>query len=254
LGSPAPKNPAQFQEQACAAAAALNADRFYENNGTGGWLWELDSLTILSWLAAFDAHPEVPVDGTYQFQTENAAAGFSFLRTLLDGGCCLGKQNHFPYEIFASRRALFFLGQPAGYPGVKDCHAIPEECGCVDGHPIPRSDGDRLCSLQVLILPFRNPNRPAAGCLDVHALDAGASTTGAVDPGRGYLSPLRACTIRVGRLQPPECQWETALAWIPESQPAPADARWRTVRSLLQDAAWQIAQPYLLNWKISPKS
>ena len=67
------------------------------------------------------------MDGTYQFQTENAAAGFSFLRTLLDGGCAWANKTISPYEIFASRRALFFSGS------LQDIPASLYEAAEIDG-------------------------------------------------------------------------------------------------------------------------
>lgn len=241
-----PKTPAQFQEQACAAAAALNADRFYENNGTGGWLWELDSLTVLSWLAAFDAHPEVPVDGTYQFQTENAAAGFSFLRTLLDGGCAWANKTLSTYEIFASRRALFFSGSLQDIPALKIAMPYLKSADAWTVIPYPAADGDQvvLTSGVDFAIPQSEPARQLAAWMFMRWLLEPQQQARLIRAGGTY--PLSEHALSgLDAYSRQNAQWETALAWIPESQPAPADARWRTVRSLLQDAAWQIAQPYV---------
>ncbi len=47
-----PKTPAEFREQACAAAVSNNTGRILERYGTGGWLIDTDPLTTLSWLDA----------------------------------------------------------------------------------------------------------------------------------------------------------------------------------------------------------
>ena len=48
-----PQTISAFAEQACAAGAANLSDSDLENNGTGGWIYDIQSTTGYSWLKAF---------------------------------------------------------------------------------------------------------------------------------------------------------------------------------------------------------
>ncbi|MBE0696095.1 MAG: hypothetical protein IH586_04150, partial [Anaerolineaceae bacterium] len=82
-----PKTPAEFKEQACAAAVSNNTAKILEKYGTGGWLVDTDGLTILSWFDAFGAQP-LPANGSlaYTFDSKEGQAAFTFLRGMLDDG------------------------------------------------------------------------------------------------------------------------------------------------------------------------
>jgi hypothetical protein len=39
-------------------------------------------------------------------------------------------------------------------------------------------------------------------------------------------------------------QWETALGWVPFAASPPITGSWTIVQNILEDAAWQILQPF----------
>ncbi len=74
-----PKTPAEFREQACAAAVSNNTGRILERYGTGGWLIDTDPLTTLSWLDAFGAQALPAEEGQeYTFNTPEGQAALAY--------------------------------------------------------------------------------------------------------------------------------------------------------------------------------
>lgn len=103
-----PATPEEFREQACKANELFKSNEDTKDDAFGGWLVDTDSMTALSWLAAFGGGVQ---DGEgYRFLRNENIAAFRFAKTLFDDGCAFLEPGSDPFEAFANRRALFITG------------------------------------------------------------------------------------------------------------------------------------------------
>jgi multiple sugar transport system substrate-binding protein len=116
LGFPnPPQTSAEFKEQACAAAAANNADDNADNDGTGGYVYFPDASMVTPWVWAFDGDV-LTADGTaYNWNSQAAVDVGVFFKDLVDSGCTLTTPSY-PNPEFAGRLALFATSSSAGIP------------------------------------------------------------------------------------------------------------------------------------------
>jgi len=111
-----PANAAEFKEQACAAAAANNADDNPDNDGTGGLVTRgLGASDVAAWLFAFDGSFLNSAGDGYTMNTDKMKSVATFLKDLSDSGCWF-RTDGFPNPEFATRQALFAMSSTAGAP------------------------------------------------------------------------------------------------------------------------------------------
>lgn len=245
-----PATPAEFKKQACAAAVANNGLRLVEKFGTGGWLIDNDPLTLLSWLAAFDAQA-LPEGGntTYQFESEEAEEGLAFLRGMLADGCAWLGRNQTQYEYFTSRTALFYTGSLQDIYVQKE---INEQAGNTDtwtilpfpgyaGEPVVYAAGYSLALLDSQGQPPQDEKarkERMAGWLFVRWLSLPRNQARLTEalPSIPVSSGIEAQLVDYRRNFP----WDMILPLRDAVRPAPGLASWRSVRRLVEDASWQI--------------
>lgn len=111
-----PANAAEFKEQACAAAAANNADDNPDNDGTGGLVSRgVGASDVASWLFAFGGQLLNDAGDTYTMNTDAMKQVALFLKDLKDSGCWFLTEGY-PNPEFATRQALFEISSSAGVP------------------------------------------------------------------------------------------------------------------------------------------
>ena len=104
-----PATPAEFEEQACAAAAA-NGD------GTGGFILRDDASGTAAWTYAFGGDILTP-DGTgYGYNSQATIDAMTMLKRMYDNKCAYFFTEGFPNPEFAARRALMTMGSSSGLP------------------------------------------------------------------------------------------------------------------------------------------
>ena len=104
-----PKTSVEFEQQACAAHAALGKDADTGNDALGGWLIDADAATALSWMLAFDGG--IQEEDGYRFLTPGNIAAFKYLKVLQQKGCAwVASQDSPVVDRFAARQALFSTG------------------------------------------------------------------------------------------------------------------------------------------------
>ncbi|NUM45089.1 MAG: extracellular solute-binding protein [Anaerolineales bacterium] len=112
----APATAEEFKAQACAAAAANNADDNPDNDGTGGLVTRgVGASDVAAWLFAFEGSLLNEAGDTYTMNTEQMKAVALFLKDLKDSGCWYTTEG-FPNPEFATRQALFAISSTAGIP------------------------------------------------------------------------------------------------------------------------------------------
>jgi multiple sugar transport system substrate-binding protein/sn-glycerol 3-phosphate transport system substrate-binding protein len=151
----APTTPAEFREQACAAAAFNNSDDNPDNDGTGGYVYFPDASMISPWIWGFGGSLLSADGSAYELNGEAALATAEFFKDLYDSGCTLSTPS-FPNPEFAARLALFATSSTAGIPfqasamadaGNEDAWG-PIAYPSLDGTPIINSFGQMIGVIQ----------------------------------------------------------------------------------------------------------
>jgi ABC-type glycerol-3-phosphate transport system substrate-binding protein len=110
-----PATSAEFKEQACAAAAANNADDNADNDGTGGFVYFPDASMVSAFVWAFDGAIINQAGDAYDLSNQAVKDVALFFKDLFDNGCTLSTPS-FPNPEFAGRLALFASSSTAGIP------------------------------------------------------------------------------------------------------------------------------------------
>lgn len=243
----APVTPADFRTQACAALKANLMDTDPENDGTGGWVMSTDPLALESWRRALggDALPG-NTGSPYAFNSPGSVKAFTYLRKLLDDHCAWNARSQEPYSYFAQRRALFISGSLSELPTQQRAMELqksqdrwtiltyPVEAGRA---PVVLVSGASQAILQ------GSPSGQLGAWLFFRYLNLArvqarlAASASLVPSRKSSVSEMEA--YRAGHPQ-----WAQSLGWVSSFQPLPTQASWRSVRRMLQDAVWQIMQPF----------
>ncbi len=239
-----PVTPEEFRQQACAAAQAMRSDRTTSNDGMGGWIVETRAATLWSWLRGFGAEPNAAGSQSYVFDTPEAAAAFTYLRGLVDDNCAWKSRQAAPYDYFANRQALFYSGvledtliqaQTMDRLGKTDqWTVIPYPS--LDGEPVVVASGPSLA------VTSASPEEQLAAWMFLRWLLTPEHLAELTEAAGGL--PVTQSTIAemqvFGAKLP---QWRAGLTYREQAQTPPANAAWRNVRSLLEDAGYQALLP-----------
>jgi len=101
----------EFEQVVCAAAETLRADAISANDGTGGYIVNIDQNVVLSWLTAFGGGV-LPAEssGDYTFNSVENTQAITTMRQWYDQGCSWVGRNPQPHEYFANRQAIAYAG------------------------------------------------------------------------------------------------------------------------------------------------
>ncbi len=236
----APATPDEFMNQACAAARANAFDDDPDNNGTGGWLYNYEPITVLSWLKAFKGGDLPKQEGeNYFLETKNNEDAFNFLYKIFRIGCAWVGRDMTPHNYFTQRRALFYSGSLMdltiqenianqddwtliAYPGVDESPVV-----LTDGYSygIFKSTPEKQLAAWLFIQWMQKPGHQARL---IRLTNTYPLTNTALDE-----------LVDFHRTHP---TWESALQVLPMAQPAPTLGSWAVAGNVLQDAAWQLTQ------------
>ncbi|MBN2046913.1 MAG: extracellular solute-binding protein [Anaerolineaceae bacterium] len=238
----------EFKTQSCTAAAAQMDDDNTANDGTGGWIIDNDRDTTLSWLNvfAFDS-PARPVDAIETFNTKEAEAAFTYLWQLNNEGCAWTSRLPEPYDYFAARYALFYSGTlrdtlrqehaMGTHQNTDEWTVIPYPLGMDTDQPTALIYGLSYAMLQGtpeeqlaawFFLQWMNDSKNQAKMLvSAHTLP---------------LSDETQRWLPVFTENHP--QWQAPQTWLESARPMPVYNGWEITSQLLEDAAWQLYQPY----------
>ncbi|MDK2982329.1 MAG: multiple sugar transport system substrate-binding protein [Chloroflexota bacterium] len=236
-----PQTSADFQAQACAAAAANLSDATLENNGTGGWLYDTRALSLLSWLRAFNGDELIGADGEISFTETGSEKALGYLFDLYNQDCSwTGKQSE-PFQYFAGRYALFYSGDSRDIftqelvdqneGSQDDWQLIPYPSD--DARPVVYADGDSYAVFQ------KDADRDLAAWLFLRYL-SGTQNQVRVVEATGSL-PLSTLTIgQLGEFRQTHPVWDQALQYLALAQPVPDTPGWMDAQAILSDMGWQL--------------
>ena len=229
-----PKTSAEFEQQACAAHTALGKDTDAGNDALGGWLIDIDAMTALSWMLAFDGG--VQEEAGYRFLAPGNVTAFKYLKVLQQKGCVWVASPDLPvYDRFAARQALFSTGS---LEDVIEQSRTFLTSGSKDEWTVLTFPGDEQQALVVYgssftILESDDVNQLAAWLFLRWMLAPENQARWVQSTG---LFPLRTSTLDLlasyGADHP---QWAEAVALLSSGKITPQLASWRLVRVMLGD-------------------
>ena len=229
-----PATSAEFKEQACAAAAANNADDNPDNDGTGGLVYFPDASQMVPWIWAFGGEI-VNADGTgYDLNNQAAVDAAAFLNDLVSSGCTLTTPS-FPNPEFAGRLALFAASSTAGIPfqasAMTDA-GNADEWGAI---AFPGPNGDQFVNAfgQMIGVVSTNPDQDLASWIFLKYLTS--PETQSIWIGYTGYFPSQS-TTDVGSRPTDDAIWGGALALLDLGKAEPNLAAHGAVRGAIRDA------------------
>lgn len=237
----------QFREQACAAALANRQDENPDNDTTGGYLAATDYDTVLGWVQAFGGEVTTPNGGSYDFDSDEAEASFTFLRSLLDQGCSWVLEDVTGQSEFANREALFVAGSVTSLSFQSEVLQAGENGDDWTVIPFPSPNAEPVVSANgsAYVLFPSTPERQLASWLFARWMAAPENQARFVQAQASL--PIRASTLAA--LQEADDlegqpQWQAALELLPLVRRQPSLESWGSVRWAVQDAATQLYRYY----------
>ena len=229
-----PKTSAEFEQQACAAHAALGKDADTGNDALGGWLIDADAATALSWMLAFDGG--IQEENGYRFLTPGNIAAFKYLKVLQQKGCAwVASQDSPVVDRFAARQALFSTGS---LDDLIEQSRTFLSSGSQDEWTVLTFPGDEQQAIVVygssfVMFESDDVTQLAAWLFMRWMLSPENQARWVQSTG---LFPLRASAMDLltdyGKTHP---QWAEAVKLLPGGKITPQLASWRLVRVMLRD-------------------
>lgn len=242
-----PFTPEDFMVQVCAATRANLYDDQRQNDGSGGWIIDNTSTTVLSWILAFEPEMLARIeDNDYRFNSPMVIQSFAFMRQLIDQQCAWTNRSPTPYEPFARRRALIYTGslQDLMPQAVTSSRLDSQDQWIVLPYPGNEENPVLLESGFSYAMLVASPEEQLASWLFLRWLILPRHQAALIETSATL--PLSASTADLladfAKKYP---QWQQALEWTALAKPAPRQPSWRIVRSILEDAAWQSFQFYI---------
>jgi ABC-type glycerol-3-phosphate transport system substrate-binding protein len=206
-----------------------------------------DPLALESWRRSWGAAALAVEPGSpYTFNNPEAVKAFTFLRKLLDEHCAWNarsQQGTYPY--FAQRNALFISATLADLPDLQRAmeNQKSQDRWTILPYPAEKGSATVLVNGASQAILQGSPASQLAAWLFYRYLNlARVQARLAAD---ASLIPARISAIaEMDAYRQSHGQWAQVLNWERSYQPLPKQASWRLARRMLQDAAWQILQPF----------
>jgi ABC-type glycerol-3-phosphate transport system substrate-binding protein len=233
-----------FYNQVCAAAHANNFDNNKDNDGTGGWIINSSSQTILSWINAFNGSHAWASDNEIVLNQDETGQAFSYLRKLYENGCAWNSRVASPFTYFSNRQTLAFSATLPDLMELEENMAFTKNAEEWVILPYPGENKAAPAMMTGLSYGISkiNPTDELASWLFLrwmmlprHQADL-ARAAGSIPTAKSAIDLMKD----FGEKHP---WWQTAIDLIPEANMVPPTAAWRQVRPVLEDSFWQILQP-----------
>ena len=232
-----------FTEQACTAAKSNLYDVIKENNGTGGWIYSSESLSLLSWLKVFGGGELINSRSQpILTQPENIDA-FTFLYDqYLDDCAWTGKEPQ-PYAYFSNRFALFYSGQMEDV--IKQIK-YDNANGNTDKWvliPYPSTIGKPAVMVEGLSYAITTENEERSIAVWEFIKWMLTPENQAVFIEKTGTFPLSSEVIeQVDVKAEMYAMWKDSLQYLPYAQAEPSFREWYVIEKVLVDLGWQLTQ------------
>jgi ABC-type glycerol-3-phosphate transport system substrate-binding protein len=233
-----PATSAEFKEQACAAAAANNADATPDNDGTGGYVYFPDASMVSPWIWAFGGNLLTADGSGYVLNSQAALDVAMFFKDLYNSGCTLSTPS-FPNPEFAGRLALFATSSTAGIPfqqSAMNDAGNTDEWGAI---PFPGPDGTLVVDAfgQMVGIVRTSPDQDLASWIFLKYLTSPETQAKWISLTGFFPSQT---TTDVGDRPTADPIWAGALALLQYGQAEPNLAAHGAVRNAIRDAYFAV--------------
>ena len=228
-----PQTAVEFKEQACAAAAANNADDNPDNDGTGGMVYFPDTSQMVTWVWAFGGEIVTDEGTGYDLNNQAAVDAAVFLNDLVVSGCTLTTPS-FPNPEFAGRLALFASSSTAGIPFQASAMTDAGNADEWSTIPFPGPSGRFVNAFgQMIGVVNTNPDQDLASWLFLKYLTSPETQSEWI----GYTGYFPSqSTTDVGSRPMDDAIWGGALALLDLGKAEPNLAAHGSVRGAIRDA------------------
>lgn len=239
-----PGTPEEFINQACAAARENALDANPLNNGTGGWLYSTDPLSVLSWMRAFGGG-ELPINDTegYFFLDDNNKAAFEMLHDIFHIDCAWTGKEDDTDQYFAERKAIFFSGDLTNILAVYDAFSLERNTDTWKIIPYPSEGGEPILFINGLSFGIlsEEPDKQLAAWLFIRFMLEPENQARLTEANGSIPITTRAFDF-LGDFKEKYPMWSEILTYLPLAKAAPKISTWPVAGSVLSDAAWQLMQ------------
>lgn len=238
-----PANYTEFKEQACAAAAANNADDNPDNDGTGGLVLYAGASNVASFVFANGGNMQNAAGDGYDFTDQTVVDAANFMKEMWDEGCAYPTESY-PNPEFATRKALFTMSSTAGLP--YQVAAFDAEDAIKDDWtiaPFPGKDGGQSVDLfgQYVAIANTNPERMMATWVFIKYLTSPEVQAKWIEGSAYY--PVRSDAVPLlDSYASNNPIWSYGLTFLDSGKAEPAWASWTTVRRDVGDTFNAILQ------------
>jgi multiple sugar transport system substrate-binding protein len=238
-----PTTPAQFRQQACAAAKANREDDQKGNDATGGWLIDSEPSTLLSWIFAFGGKVENTGQGGYEFENSETIDTLTFIHDLYTEGCAWRQDEPEKNEILSNRSALFLS---ASLRELVNLQAVRKSGSSDDVWtilPFPSRKGGAFDIFGPSLAVLKSTQtKQLAAWLFVRWLASPENQARWVLATETLPTRASVLPLLIGK-QSGSSLWEKALDFLPYMHVEPALASWRSLRWALGDVMSQLTAP-----------
>ena len=239
-----PQTRADFTRQVCEAARTHNQDNTKENDGTGGWIINSSSPTLLAWINAFGGSKAWDSGTNVKLNQDETGEAFTFLRELTEKGCAWNSRVASPFNYFATRDALVFS---ASLPDAMELEQTLSFTNNSDewvilGYPGKDNPAPALISGISYGITRTRPANELASWLFIRWLSLPKNQARLAEAS-GMLPPTSAAVDLMTGFAEKHTWWTEAAKMLPDALTQPTSSDWRQVRPVLEDSFWQMLQP-----------
>ncbi|MEI8132076.1 MAG: extracellular solute-binding protein [Leptolinea sp.] len=239
-----PQTQAEFIKQVCVAAHANNFDNQKENDGTGGWIINSSSQTILSWINAFGGSKAWASDSQIAINQAETGEAFTYLRNLFMQGCAWNSRVASPFTYFSNRQALAFSATLPDLLELEETLAFTkntEEWG-IFPYPGETKPSPVMMTGLAYGISKTSPTNELASWLFLRWMMLPRHQARLAEAS-GSIPAARSAIDLMKTFAETHTWWKTAVNLVPEAQMLPPSAAWRQGRLALEDGFWQMLQP-----------
>jgi len=233
-----------FSQQVCAAYSQNLFDTDLENNGSGGYFFPDDPVSIIAWMSAFDGGISFNSRGEIILNTEQNLQALTFLFNMYEDGCAWWTaKEQFPYRYFSNRNAIIFSGRSDEVPVQQNAmeeDAITDEWELI---PYPSVDGKPIIYYENYSFAITKRDKSAIE-LAIPFIEW------MIEPDQHlqmvYINS--SFPLSNAEVQKADQEWEMFPYWkkmiqfIPFLEPVPQNENWLIAEKVIDDLGWQIIQ------------
>jgi len=233
-----PETEQDFREQVCAANASFKKDADTTNDGLGGWILNMDAVSMLNWLRAFGADPYR--SGEFVFSTTAGQEALTYLYTLKADACAWTNRTSADAERFSRREALVYAlwMQDLDRQVEVMARAGSEDDWAVMAYP-DGENGSVLTQGSSYAVLHKDAASDLAAWLFIRWLAQPAQQSRLLTA-MGTLplgSDVMTLMVDYGAENP---YWLQTVRSLDQFTTPPVTADWQVIAPVLEDAAWQL--------------